>query len=324
VPGGVFLKGENTRDNAIWNNDIIEEGLNDFPWDAIKNSGQGRQGIFCVAGRGTSICHNRITGFFDCICPESWKNPDRLILNRDCDVMFNELCDAGDDAIEADGGGVNMRIHGNKIRQCHTALSLAPIERGPVYVTRNHATFFNLMFKLNVGGCTSLGWTYCYHNSGYCLTTGPDGGTAVSFPPGIPCANKVFRNNAVIANEWSVRAGREGCFLDHNCYFHVPGKPPRKFQWGKTSYPALAAFSRATGQEKNGLYADPLFVSTPDVGKYGPAATLAVLALPKRDRPGDLRLRECSPCIGKGAVLRGINEDFKGRAPDIGAFESPR
>ena len=47
-----------------------------------------------MAGRGTSICHNHIAGWFDCICPESWKNPDRLILNRDCDVMFNELYDA--------------------------------------------------------------------------------------------------------------------------------------------------------------------------------------------------------------------------------------
>jgi hypothetical protein len=39
-------------------------------------------------------------------------------------------------------------------------------------------------------------------------------------------------------------------------------------------------------------------------------------------RPGDLRLRPDSPCIDRGVILRGINEDYRGRAPDIGAFES--
>jgi hypothetical protein len=324
VPGGVFLKGEDTCDNAIWRNEIVEEGLADFPWELIKNSDQARQGIYCVAGRGTSICHNRIGGWFDCVCPEAMNKPEQQAVNRDGDVMFNDLFDAGDDAVEADGGGVNLRIHGNRIRQCHTALSLAPVERGPVYCTRNEATFLNLMFKLNVSGCTSTGWAYCYHNSGYCLTTGPDGGTAISFPPGIPCTNKVFLNNAVVCNEWAVRSGRTGCALDHNCYFHVPGKPPRKFQWEKRAFPTLAAFRKGTGQEKSGLYEDPRFQSAADLGRYAPpdsrTAGLSSLRFP-RDRPGDLRLKTDSPCIDRGAPIRGVNEEHGGRAPDIGAFE---
>jgi Protein of unknown function (DUF1565) len=323
VPCGVFLKSDTTRDNAIWRNEIFEPGLADFSWVAVKASGYARQGIYGMAGRGNSFCHNRIHGWFDCICPESWKHPDGLMLNRDCDVMFNELWNAGDDAIEVDGGGVNLRIHGNRIRNCHTALSLAPVERGPVYVTRNDATFRNLMFKLNVSGCTSLGWTYAYHNSGYCQVTGADGGTGISFPPGIPCTNKVFRNNVVICNEWSVRAGRAGCVLDHNCYWQVPGKPPRKFQWGKQSFRTLADFRRTTGQEKHGLYAAPRLVSTPDLGRFPsrPGGRPSDDPLPSDTKTGDLRLRPDSPCIDRGALIRGINEDFAGKGPDLGAFE---
>lgn len=325
VPSGVFLKGETTRFNSIWKNEIFEPGLADFTWTAIKNSEYPRQGIFAVAGRGTSICHNRIHGWFDCICPESWRNPERLELNRDGDVMFNDLYNAGDDAIEADGGGVNLRLHGNRIRNCHTALSLAPVERGPVYCTRNDASFKGLMFKLNVSGCTSLGWAYCYHNSGWCLTGEGDGGTAISFPPGIPCANKVFLNNALIGNEWSVRAGQKGYTLDHNCYFHVPSKPPRKFQWEKKVYPTIDAFRKATGQEAHGLYADPLFVACPNLGRFvardGAVNRLSDDPLVADTKPGDLRLKAGSPCIDRGAVIRGFNDDFHGKAPDIGAHE---
>ncbi len=326
-PGGVFLKGDTTRDNVIWRNEIYEPGLADFSWGAIKESDYPRQGIYCVAGRGTSICYNRIHGWFDCICPESWKNPNKLVLNRDCDVMFNDLYNAGDDAVEADGGGVNMRIHGNRIRNCLTALSLAPVERGPVYVTRNEATFRGLLFKLNVAGVTSPGWTYVYHNSGYSQTIGDDGGTGISFAPSIICTNKVFKNNALMVNEYAVRAGKAGNVLDANCYFQVPGKPPRKFQWGGKNYPTLSAFQKAVGQEKNGLYRDPLFESAPDLGKLHSAkdflgSRVSDFPLAQDTKTGDLHLKAGSPCLDRGVIIRGINEDFQGKAPDIGAFET--
>lgn len=326
VPCGIFMKTETTQDTTIWKNEIREPGLADFPWGAIKGSDYPRQGVFFVAGRGTSVCYNRIHGWFDCVCPESWKRPDQLMLNRDCDVMDNELYNAGDDAIEADGGGVNMRLHSNHIRNCLAALSLAPVERGPLYCTRNDATFIGLMFKLNVSGCTSLGWAYCYHNSGYCLTIGADGGTGISFAPKIPCTNKVFLNNAILCNEYSVRAGRDGCRLDHNCYFPVPGKPVRKFQWERKTYRTLAQFAKATGQEQHGIYQDPKFRSTPGLGKRPNgdwlADPLSRHPLVRGVDVGDLRLEKGSSCIDRGAVIRGINENHHGKAPDIGAFET--
>ena len=164
---GVFLKNDTTDLNAIWNNHIHEPGIGEFSWSAIKQSDVGRQGISATyAGRGTSICYNRIHDWFDGVVLLSWKKPDQVQLNRDSDVSFNDIWNIGDDAIELDGGGVNIRAHGNRIRNAHSAISLAPIERGPVYVTRNHAAFHTLMFKCS-SGVPSTGRTLCYHNSGH-------------------------------------------------------------------------------------------------------------------------------------------------------------
>ncbi len=326
-PGAIFMKTETTRDNAIWKNEIFERGAADFSWTAHYAIGYANQAIYCdKAGRGNSFCHNAIHGYFDLISVESWKNVEKIQYNRDCDIMFNALYNASDDAIEADGGGVNMRIHGNTIRNCRTALSLAPIERGPVYVTRNTATFFGLFIKFNVGGTVSHGWTYIYHNTGYSLSRGEDGGTGISFAPTLPCTNKIFKNNIVIVNEWCVRAWRPDNVLDYNCYFNIPDRAPRRFQAGKTSYNTIALFAKGVGQETHGLYADPLLVETSDAGKYATPAldTPFSALLTPSVKTGDLRVRPGSPCIDRGVALRGINDDFRGKAPDIGAFESDK
>ncbi|MBI3824313.1 MAG: sulfatase-like hydrolase/transferase, partial [Planctomycetes bacterium] len=326
--GAIFMKSETTRDNAIWKNFIYESGAGDFSWTAHYAIEYGNQAIYCdKAGRGNSFCHNQIIGFFDLISVESWKNPDKLQYNRDCDIMFNSLSNAVDDAIEVDGGGVNMRIHGNWIAKCQTGISLAPVERGPVYVTRNTVTFFGLFIKFNVGGTVSHGWTYIYHNSGYSLTRGPDGGTGVSFAPNLPCTNKVLKNNIIMVNEWCVRAWRKDNALDYNCYHHIPKREPRRFQAGKNVHNTIADFAKATGQETHGLYADPMFVMADDAGAFLTPAYEEELRKAGKEIPrvhirgSDMRLRPGSPCIDRGVVLRGINENFKGKAPDIGAYE---
>lgn len=337
APGAVRIRGENVHDTAVWRNDMYEKGLGDFTWNAIKASDYRRQGVTCFSGRGSSMCYNRVDGYFDGIDPEVWQYTERIDLNRDLDVMYNVLLNSGDDAIEADGGGVNYRIHGNRIRNCFAAISIAPVEKGPLYVTRNEATYKMIMFKMNVGGPESLGWAYCYHNSGYCQVTGDQwAGMALSFPPGdtMPISNKAFKNNAIIGKTHAVRCGNDGYILDYNCYWTVPGAAPANFTWqtkdGNTwseekKYPTIEEFTAATGQEKHGLYADPLFTSTPDIGtiKWANFGRTAISAYPlvPDDSVGNLHLKGNSPCIDAGTVIRGINEGFLGKAPDIGAFE---
>jgi hypothetical protein len=317
-PTGIFIKDETTDNNAVWRNEVYEPGLRDFSWQAIKQSDYARQGIMAwYGGRGTSICYNQVHGWFDCVVVESWKSPDNLALNRDADILFNNLWNAGDDGLELDGGGVNMRVHGNRLRNTHSAISLAPVERGPVYVTRNDATYHNLLFKLSVGA-PSEGWTYVYNNSGYCMEQGNEG-TMIRFNDySLPDRNRVFLNNAMIGSEWSVQRGRSGVHaLDYNCYYNTPATGFRKFQWDETVYTDFATFQMEAGQERHGMYADPLFADTPDLARYRANALPAYTNV----AVGDLRPAAGSPLIDRGAFIPGVTDRYQGSAPDIGAFE---
>lgn len=315
---GVFLKDPRISGNAIWRNVIHEPGLSDYGWDPLKKQGRGGNGVsLYYAGRGTSICWNRIYDWFDGIQVLSYGKPEGREFSRDTDIMNNDLWNIRDDALEIDGGGVNIRAHANRMRNVHSAISLAPVERGPVYVTRNEATFRSLMFKLSIEKLDSPGPVYAYHNSGYGLVE-DDSATMIRFNSLRPVVNKVFVNNAMIGSLWAVRSGEWGNWLNHNCYYHTPTVGTfRRFEWNGKSYEDFVSFQQSTGQESGGLYADPRFSTTPDL------ASLPLHAQPdyRGVDIGDFRPGSGSPLIDRGALIRGINEGFRGEAPDIGAHE---
>ncbi len=333
---GVTFHDSSTSDNAIWRNEIYEKGLHDVTWAAIKSSSYGRQAIEGVAGRGNSFCYNKIHDYFDAIAPAQWGDWNKFYLNRDLDLMFNEMYNIGDDAVEVEGGGINIRVHGNRMRNTFAAISLAPIEAGPIYVTRNDASYHILMFKLNVGGVVSNGHTYCYHNSGYSLTHGDQyGGIAINFPSAgsIPIDNKVFKNNVFVCDNFATRFANERYDIDGNCYYAVPGREPLVYRWEQekdgewpfTNYLSIDEFRAATGQEKNGIEADPRFRSPVGLGElervfYGDSQFSHYPSI-QNTATGDLRLQSTSPCIDRAVVIRGINDGVRDGKPDMGAFE---
>jgi hypothetical protein len=71
-------------------------------------------------------------------------------------------------------------------------------------------------------------------------------------------------------------------------------------RWDSTNYATLAAFSAATGQETHGLSVDPGFADATG---------------------GDYTLDPASDLINAGVVIPGINDEYVGSAPDIGAYE---
>ena len=329
APNGVYLKNEATGGNAVWHNLIYEPGLVEIPWNSIKAGDYPRQGVMSwIAGRGNSFNYNTLHGWFDGITVESVDMQDHLEVHRDCDVMFNKVYNIGDDAFEMDGGGVNMRLHGNSVRNALVAISLAPIQRGPVYVTRNDVTYWNLLFKLNVGVPTSYGWTYVYHNSGYGVNSGNGMGMiglTGTASDGADTRNKVFKNNAMIGADRAVRAGYDGNWLDYNCYYHTPRLGVRKFEWNGITYFSLEEFRDSTGQEEHGLYADLQLMDTPHLGEYPWRGfwedELGNYPPVESAEGGDLSPQPASPLIDRGLIIRGINEDYSGKGPDIGAFE---
>ena len=76
--------------------------------------------------------------------------------------------------------------------------------------------------------------------------------------------------------------------------------PTRFVRWEGIRYDDLSAFQSATGQEPSGLAAPPL-LADPSNGDFSP-------------QPG-------SQLVDRGLVIPGINDDFEGQAPDVGAVE---
>ncbi|MDX9979289.1 MAG: right-handed parallel beta-helix repeat-containing protein, partial [Lentisphaeria bacterium] len=57
--------------------------------------------------------------------------------NRDADIYGNLMCFANDDAIEIDGGQINVRVHRNLFEGCLCGVSIQGCMAGPSYVFRN-------------------------------------------------------------------------------------------------------------------------------------------------------------------------------------------
>ncbi|MFC2076930.1 hypothetical protein ACFLT7_07595, partial [candidate division KSB1 bacterium] len=323
APQGIGIHSEWADDNHICFNHIWDEGLGDFTWRAVKASNYPRGGINCSGGRGNSMVGNDIHGWFDCITAGAWGRLEECHINRDVEIMFNDLYNAGDDALEPEGCHINLRIHGNRIRNVLTAISLAPIGTGPAYITYNDCTYYLLLYKMNVGGCWSGGYCYSYHNTGFPIV--PDKGTGLSFSYGIPLKNKIFRNNIMATGQRLVRSGPAGNSADYTCYFLTDDKDTVPFEWERQIYQTLAEFRQATGNESHGMVADPRIVALPKrdgivFDDYGLFHLDQNPPLENVDI-GDLRLQAGSPCIDTGLLIRGINENFSGKAPDIGTYE---
>lgn len=94
--------------------------------------------------------------------------------------------------------------------------------------------------------------------------------------------------------------GERGNSLDYNLYYSMG--PDLRIRWGGSEFSTLAAWSRASAQERHGLSEDPRLI--------------------------DVELRPDSPCIDRGVMLpkhstldyRG-NPVPRGQAPDLGASE---
>ena len=80
-------------------------------------------------------------------------------------------------------------------------------------------------------------------------------------------------------------------------------------------FKTLAEYSQATGQDKHSVMVGyDTFVNVP----------MADISDPQHlynPEDMDFRLRPNSPAVDAGIVLPTINDDYKGKAPDIGAFE---
>jgi hypothetical protein len=297
-----------------------------------------------VYGSGHVVAYNSIANFHDGVDVATYGNPDgspQPIRDRmpvSIDFYGNDISNVEDNCIEADGGAHNIRIFRNRcFNHGHRALSVQPMFGGPVYFIRN------LVYHAPEGGAVkftaSSSGIVVWHNTFI----------APVKPMLLAASNVHYRNNLILGKSetletFAVETNTNYSSSDYNGFRPNDGAE-FSFEWStppfsmRANFPEAAGkltvqeqskfeattrerrrfstlkeFSAATGQDAHSVIVDyDVFVKVTPPGPdprtlYKPADF-------------DFRLREGSLAVDAGVRLTGINDDFTGKAPDLGAYE---
>jgi hypothetical protein len=276
-----------------------------------------------LAGKGHVVCHNYAANFWDCInvFTNSLADPALKQQSRAIDIYNNDIFNASDNFLEADGGCCNIRVLRNRMFNCMgSPVSVQPIYAGPVYWIGN--IIWNTAKGTSCIKPDGQAPVFIFmHNTASCHFISPNVGT-------FDIRNNLFMGPGKALDKQSAKTplGRYAKraspthTADHNAY--RIGKPlEQRYRVDKQDFVDLAALSAATGLEKHGL-------ELPDYSIFKQAAKVnhaynnrQPLLFPK---DFDLTPAAGAAIIDAGAVVPGVNDGYIGRAPDIGAIESGR
>jgi parallel beta-helix repeat protein len=303
---GIGIKQDSHR-NVIQDNTFFDTDF-DWPWDAVKSgSGLETGGIRMydpMTGQGTVIRRNTFHDYFDGFgaCPDETAG-----VTNETDVYENLVYNAGDDGVETDGQCSNVRIWGNTFHDVLVGISLAPVYTGPVYAIRNliyrtgagNNNYPGTPFKFN-SGYDQSGPIFLFHNTADAVLPGSSGLDIKS-----PGSWKMIysRNNIWSGTDYAINNANPGQPLDLD-YDDLYTTQAGELVWWEglpdRHLNTIGELRNATGQELHGINAVPAFAD--------PAA-------------GNYSLGSGSQLIDKGVIIPGINDDYAGNAPDVGAFE---
>lgn len=304
---GVALKRA-ADGNTIQYCTFTESPIATWSWHAVKDSGSDYEtGGVLVYGstetnRGNVIRFCTFTNMFDGshLFSDTLAGP-----TENMDFHNNVIEHCVDDGIETDGAGSNCRIYFNRFNDFLTGVSAAPAAIGPTYIFRNILSgwrpseeYDGYPFKFNVDSSLPIEWIYLYHNTCVTTVTAQNG---FWFKQYSDWTNIISRNNIFSGTDYALESAENVTStvdFDYDCLFTTKAAPV--ISWAGVNYSSLPQFASAMGEEAHGLFAPPGFVN---------AAT------------GDYYLAPTSPLIDKAVVIPGVNDDYLGAAPDIGALE---
>lgn len=281
-----------------------------------------------LAGEGHVVCYNYVASFWDGInvFTNSLADPDLGQQSRSIDFYNNDIYNINDNFIEADGGYANIRILRNR---CFNAmsqpLSTQPVYSGPVYWIRNvvyNANQGAQTFKM-VNGDNVLYYhnTSTSHHSHYNfhskfkyvdvrnnLFMGPvDFVTERQKERGLPIFLVMHEDERSIVDYNAVRTGRKG----EELFCEVTGEE-------KICTQTMKEFSRKTGFQEHGITIDDYDIFQDAAEPDHAPSNEGKLFDPAQV---DLSPKANAQVVDAGCLLKGINDDFNGKAPDIGAYE---
>jgi hypothetical protein len=294
-----------------------------------------------VVGAGHVICHNYVANFHNGIChatygvPEGYPaygHPDvypvEEVLKQDrmfvsIDIYNNIIRNVHDNAIEADGIMYNGRILRNVcIDGASSALSSQTLYGGPAYFIRNiiyHSSSYGFVkHQSNPSG------SHYYHN------------TSISKVRAGLGSNYHFRNNLIL--DWlpeepifTVDTFSNYTSSDYNGFCPNP-RASYSFAWNSPPFEVLkdyanprevrrfadlARFQKATGQDRHSMLIDfNVFKNVKEPDYKSPTQVYYEI------NPSDFQLVDGAPTIDAGCIIPNVNDNFTGKAPDLGALEA--
>ncbi len=299
---GIFVywngTAEQGNDTRIEGNDVSDPKVADWPWASVKASYMEGTSILVRGHIGAIVRGNTVHDFFNGIFTGSSASgvSSYSEIAFDADIYDNHIQHITDDALEPEGACVNHRFRNNTIDRAYVGFSIAPITVGPTWFLRN--TFANFTGRGIKFANTSSGKVFIYQNTGWTSVANINGADLIT-----PIHNVVMRNNIFQTAAYSfaeVPTGSTANDWNHDNWYTTRGAAGPHFKWENVNYNTMAALCTARGLECNGNEAVP--------GLTNPAG-------------GDFTLLASSPNIDRGVLIPGINDDFVGNAPDLGAYE---
>ena len=322
---GVWTENADSRDFFISDNLFLgrEDQMRLIGWNQAGSRAAGiypshqLRSFFAVKvyGPGHIIAHNAIAYFHDAICISTYGPPDPDPERRasSIDIYNNDIHLSNDDFIESDGGAHNIRVFQNRgVNAAHNGYSAQPMFGGPVYFIRN------ILYHVPAGGAFKFSAApagiLAYHNTLIGEQTARD-----------PYSNTHFRNNLFMGKDTPDRGvmtwanGTADYSTDYNG-FRPNRNVAKQYNWlvpGAVfrSFPNLAEFQKATGQEAHGVELD--FDIFENLAPADPARRYHVY----HAMDLNFHLKAASKAIDAAQLLPTINDGFTGKAPDLGALE---
>ena len=225
--------------------------------------------------------------------------------NRDSDIYGNIIENVWDDAIEAEGANMNVRIWGNYTNKIRTSIATADVSRGPVYIFRNVMGESRISHRDRIGGIafktgehfitvdgkrvsTALGKRLIFHNT----IIQPNGHLDAFHKR--RTINTVTRNNIL--------------WVRGNLYPEDEAVPPNDFQHDLTTATAFLPSYDMT------WYLAPVITRVKN-GKSEVVRKSRTISV------SGMVITVPNPGVDSGVRVPGFNDDHKGEGPDMGAFE---
>ncbi|PCJ56479.1 MAG: hypothetical protein COA79_18735 [Planctomycetota bacterium] len=260
-----------------------------------------------MSGSGHVIAFNKMSNVGDGMHGTGYGNLSAS------DYYRNDINVATDDGLETDYGQFNVRVFENRMRNIIHGITAQPSHGGPIYIFRNLIYNTPLSpFKLNNHTTGVL----IFHNT--CLRQG-DGFRIV--PANETVTNIITRNNLFLGtSSYGLKTtGRmRRCNFDNDGY----GGFKSFASWNGQKIKTIVAAKTATYKNRNKFYNQKgaFLINTATCFESG--------MLPPKNNKHEYTLKELnfslakkSDAVDKGVILPGFNDNFHGKAPDLGAIE---